>query len=122
MTLSEYQTLFSNFGFNHPTIQSGIEIFEENGKINFLVRVNGEDLDSGQLPSVIAYPNDIFGPIESVLSTFSTTDENGWTIPLFDISTHTPEVFKTYNQQNSHIASFTYRWESGIIYWEFLEL
>jgi hypothetical protein len=122
MTLSEYQTLFSNFGFNHPTIQSGLEISEENGRINFTVRVNGENLDAGQLPSVIAYPNDIFGPIEAILSTYSTTDENGWTIPLFDISTHTPEIFKVFNQENTHITSFTYRWENNIIYWEFLEV
>lgn len=122
MILSDYQTLFSNFGFDNPALQSGLEISEENGKINFTVRVNGSEVEGGQLPSLIAYPNDIFGPIEAVLSTYSTTDENGWVVPLFDISTHTPEIFKIFNQENTHIASFSYRWESGIVYWEFLEI
>lgn len=122
MTLSDYQTLFSNFGFDNSNLQTGIEISEENGKINFTVRVNGSEIEGNQLPSLIGYPNDIFGPIEVVLSTYSTTDENGWVVPLFDISTHSPEIFKIYNQENTHIASFSYRWENGIVYWEFLEV
>lgn len=122
MTLSDYQTLFSNFGFDNSNLQTGIEISEENGKINFTVRVNGSEIEGNQLPSLIGYPNDIFGPIEGVLSTYSTTDENGWVVPLFDISTHSPEIFKIYNQENTHIASFSYRWENGIVYWEFLEV
>lgn len=122
MTLSDYQTLFSNFGFDNSNLQTGIEISEENGKINFTVRVNGSEIEGNQLPSLIGYPNDIFGPIEGVLSTYSTTDENGWVVPLFDISTHSPEIFKIYNQENTHIASFSYIWENGIVYWEFLEV
>ena len=122
MTLSDYQTLFSNFGYDNPNLQSGLEISEENGKINFTVRVNGSEVEGNQLPSLFGYPNDIFSPIESILSNYSTTDENGWVVPLFDISTHTPEIFKIYNQENTHIASFSYRWESGIVYWEFLEI
>lgn len=122
MTLSDYQTLFSNFGFDNPNLQSGLEISEENGKINFTVRVNGSEVEGNQLPSILGYPNDIFGPIDAVLSTYSTTDENGWVVPLFDISTHSPEIFKIFNQENTHIASFSYRWESGIVYWEFLEI
>jgi hypothetical protein len=122
MTLQDYQTLFAGFSFENPAIQSNIDIYEENSKINFNVRVNGDNLDSGLLPSIIGYPNDIVGPIIDKLSTFSTEDENGWVIPLFDISTHTPEIYKVFNQDNTHIASFTYRWENSIIYWEFLEV
>lgn len=122
MTLSDYQTLFADFTFDSPVIQSAIEISEENGKINFIVRVNGSEVDGGQLPSLIGYPNDIYLPINAVLATFSTEDENGWVVPLFDISTHTPEIFKVYNQENTHISSFTYRWEENIVYWEFLEI
>jgi hypothetical protein len=122
MTLQDYQTLFAEFSFENPAIQSNIDIYEENSKINFNVRVNGDNLDSGLLPSIIGYPNDIVGPIIDKLSTFSTEDENGWIIPLFDISIHTPEIYKVFNQDNTHISSFTYRWENSIVYWEFLEV
>ena len=119
MTFSDYQNLFQGFLFDHPHIQSNLEITQENGTIIFSVRVSGVN-EEISVTDIMSYPNDVFGPVMSLLSTFSTENEDGWIIPLFDISTHTPELFKIYDQENNQVSSFSYRWENGITYWELM--